>query len=351
MTSSFDPSDLKASHLTAKGISRRKALLDFTDEDAQRLREFQPEAAAFYKAAIEEFFDQQMSIPEMRTLVEEPGIQAALRETLHRYVPALFSGIYDEDYADDRLNIGVDHTYSSVSHILFVPLLHRLELVLGQYCRDHGAGSDLLASLHKLVLFDLQLILDSYTAGMIRELEASRSRLAHHAETLEEKVAERTAEILHMARTDPLTGLWNRREFYQRLRHEAVSARRGQHNLSIVFLDINEFKEVNDTRGHPFGDKMLRQVGTAVNEITRETDLAFRFGGDEFCLILPFTDAAGAEKLCSILQAGMPDGVTISCGVAQMQPDDEGTFEMLVTRADSMMYAAKAAYQAASDSA
>ncbi|MEJ2022951.1 MAG: GGDEF domain-containing protein [Maritimibacter sp.] len=345
MITSYDPTVTNAPRLPDDTIQRRKELLDFTKDDAACLAAFRPEVEKFSAALIKEFYKQQMKVPEIRDLIDGPEMIERLRAAQHDYILGLFSGQYDGDYAENRLRIGKAHANMGIEHDLFVSSLHRLEKMLVEHFRAHGGDDALECALHKLLLFDLQLVFDTYITGLIGEIEESRDKLAAHARTLEEKVAERTAEILQLARTDPLTGLWNRREFYQRLRHEAVSARRGNHNLSVAFVDIDDFKSMNDTHGHLYGDKILRQVGMAISEITRETDQAFRFGGDEFCLILPFTDRAGAEKLSVILSAAMPDGVGVSIGVAQMQPEDTGTFETLVTRADEQMYAAKNQYQ------
>jgi diguanylate cyclase len=351
MSTAFNQSAFTPPRLSDAAIARRKELLGFTPDDEARLSDFRPVAETFIDVAIGEFYDQQMDVPEVRALINETALLARLRRSQHEYMIGLFGGVYDASYTEDRLRIGAAHARVGVTHALFVPSLHRMESIITRHALNHGADHALLASLRKLFMFDLQMVFDTYIQGLISEVEESRDRLAAHAETLEEKVAERTAEILHMARTDPLTGLWNRREFYQRLRHEAAGARRGMHKLSVAFLDINEFKEVNDTKGHLHGDKLLRQVGLAISQVVRETDQAFRFGGDEFCLILPYTDAPGAEKLCAVLRAAMPDEVSISCGVAELNPEDTGSFESLVTRADDRMYAAKAAFQSARDTA
>ncbi len=158
------------------------------------------------------------------------------------------------------------------------------------------------------------------------------------------------------ARTDALTGLLNRRAFLddlgRRLRRQAMDpVRAGRAEGALVFLDLDNFKPINDQLGHEAGDAALVGVAGLLRDITRPTDIAARLGGDEFALWLEDADAAGiagrADALCTAarrLDRGRRDGIpplTFSVGCAIRQPGTAETPEALLARADAAMYAAK----------
>lgn len=148
---------------------------------------------------------------------------------------------------------------------------------------------------------------------------------------------------------DQLTGAFNRRYLDNRLSEECKRHLRYDHPLSVIMLDIDFFKKVNDNHGHEAGDRVLAEVAGRLNGSIRKTDCLVRYGGEEFCCILPETprDAAcllaerfrnNIEQL-AIQTAGEPLQVTISLGVAQLAPDDTPT--SLLKRADEGLYEAK----------
>lgn len=152
--------------------------------------------------------------------------------------------------------------------------------------------------------------------------------------------------------TDPLTDLFNRRFFQSALDTEVRRSHRHSLELAVLMLDLDSFKSVNDVYGHPFGDRVLRRAGGAIRRSVRESDTACRFGGEEFCVILPETDRLGAfaagERVRRNLENDFADtqidgrlvAMTISGGVACF-PDDGETSEALVDRADEALYRSK----------
>ena len=151
--------------------------------------------------------------------------------------------------------------------------------------------------------------------------------------------------LREMTRTDDLTGLYNQRHFHDRLREEAARARRQKDPLAMVVFDLDGFKQVNDKRGHLEGDRILRAFAGCVGDsVRREVDLCFRYGGDEFVLLLPGTTALkGARVARRIVKTAEPlaaEGVTASWGVAQLPPS--GDASEFVRAADSAMYKMKA---------
>jgi diguanylate cyclase len=186
-----------------------------------------------------------------------------------------------------------------------------------------------------------------------RELRASIKSRAE----LEIKVRERTQELEYsrrkaevLAREDSLTGLLNRRAFFERGNQAVAQARRGQYPLSVIMLDIDRFKAVNDGFGHGVGDKVIRVIAITLTQVLRDSDIKSRLGGEEFAVVLRQTsrDAALmlAERLrvaieqCSVKAAGTAVGVTSSFGVAQLT-GEMMTLEDLLASADAALYHAK----------
>ncbi|MFY1598022.1 diguanylate cyclase [Micromonospora sp. WMMD737] len=164
-------------------------------------------------------------------------------------------------------------------------------------------------------------------------------------------------EAQRLSLTDPLTGLWNYRYLKESIRREVERASRFGRMLSVLALDLDRFKDVNDTYGHAAGDAVLAEFARRVRGEIREVDLAFRQGGEEFVLLLPETDARGAAIVAERLGAAVRDtpitadghggaavdiGVTVSVGIA-VHPDHGSTGQQVLDAADDALYAAKAA--------
>lgn len=187
------------------------------------------------------------------------------------------------------------------------------------------------------------------TARKQQELELLRAR-----ETLEKANQELQASLdreQHRARTDELTGLHNRRYFFELAERECSVARRHGRPLSVVMIDIDYFKQINDTFGHQAGDEVLARLAGIVAAHRRSGDILARYGGEEFVLMLPETAAQNALRVAEQLRATVAAvGVdtasgkanfTISAGVAELGADAQ-TLEQLIRKADEALYAAKA---------
>jgi diguanylate cyclase (GGDEF)-like protein len=165
------------------------------------------------------------------------------------------------------------------------------------------------------------------------------------------RTLELSGELERLATTDALTGLPNRRQLMTAMETEVRRAGRTGRPLSLALLDVDRFKAINDTHGHPVGDEVLRVVAEELRGVTRGGDLLGRFGGEEFAIIMPETDLDQAHLACERLRRAVarrilhyPNGtsghVTISSGVALLA-GDEGC-DHLVSRADGALYEAKA---------
>lgn len=154
-----------------------------------------------------------------------------------------------------------------------------------------------------------------------------------------------------LANRDPLTGLLNRRVMESILNREFARATRYENSLSVAFIDIDDFKRVNDTYGHDRGDDLLNHVATQLMKLSRETDVVARFAGDEFVVILPQTSAENAERLMSRLMVYFSKNplktdkiavpVSISIGVASTEDKSIRTPLQLIKNADQNLYRTK----------
>lgn len=154
-----------------------------------------------------------------------------------------------------------------------------------------------------------------------------------------------------MARTDALTGCFNRRAMMERLENEVERVRRYGLALSLLMIDLDRFKAINDEFGHLVGDSVLRQIGDLLRREVRSVDTVARYGGEEFVIILPETGAKGARKFAerirarverhNFAEAGDPLHTTVSIGVAGVTAEDAPTPELLLARADEALYRAK----------
>jgi diguanylate cyclase (GGDEF)-like protein len=186
------------------------------------------------------------------------------------------------------------------------------------------------------------------------EAPACVATLQWRERALEAKVAELEREnrrLREMAYQDELTGLDNRRGFWAHLEYAINFAGRYGGAVSVLLLDLDGMKRVNDTAGHPEGDRLLQRVGDVLRLSLRNTDLAARLGGDEFGVVLPNTDGAAASIVAERIRqriaelGGIAAGCSVSASVgiatALGTGRDERAAHLLVARADSALYAAK----------
>ena len=225
---------------------------------------------------------------------------------------------------------------------VYVPLwlesLHRpagaVEISVA-YSRIEAGVRDRTRSYSVLILLGLAALY-----GLLFRIVARASKaLRHQAEVNE-----------HQALHDSLTDLPNRTLFHDRVRHALASARRDHVPAAVMIMDLDRFKEVNDTLGHASGDELLKQVGVRLSESLRESDTVARLGGDEFGVLLPkVVDAEAAVAVARNLRTTLEDPFTIhglalqmeaSIGIA-LYPDHGGDVQSLLQRADVAMYVAK----------
>lgn len=169
-------------------------------------------------------------------------------------------------------------------------------------------------------------------------------------ERLEKLVKERTKEIELLSKTDSLTGLWNRRYLEEMLELEFRRAKRYKHPVSILIVDLDHFKKINDTYGHLAGDEVLKESAKRILSTIRETDFVGRYGGEEIVVILPETKLDKAIKIAEKIKKAISKEpikfnskeikVTASIGISQICPKHKDYFEAF-SEADEALYRAK----------
>ncbi len=262
-------------------------------------------------------------------------------------------------YAEAPIKVG---THESISEYIVQAVRERRPLLIsdteipppqvesGQEIEDHPIRSTIIAP---LMLGESVLGVLSLNASQPRAFtEADLRVLESFAATTSAAIqnARLHAKVQKMAITDPLTGLYNRRGFYELGKREIERVRRFGHPLSAIMLDIDLFKMINDTYGHASGDQVLKAIAERLNHNIRGVDILGRYGGDEFSILLPETDLATANVIAGRLRRAIAkypistdDGllsITISVGIAKAT-EEMSDLDALLNLADSAMYSAK----------
>ena len=178
------------------------------------------------------------------------------------------------------------------------------------------------------------------------ELKRAHEELQAHVT----KIEKLQAELREQALRDPLTGLYNRRYLAEMLENELARVKREKKSMSVIVTDIDHFKNINDNYGHQIGDEFLRKIASLINNHTRKTDIACRYGGEEFLLVMPGTSVKSAAKRaeglrleCTQIQVPYENkelSVTLSFGVASYPAHGQGA-EEIVIKADKALYKSK----------
>ncbi len=247
------------------------------------------------------------------------------------------------------------------------PLLDLLEHVLhgtpdgselASAWRAFEEGSGRMAPHEPAAIYDEMMRMNNELANKERELARANATLARKHEELRkahdalqqkrEALEEANARLERVVRTDPLTGAANRRAFGEHLERELKRSGRTGEPFSVLLFDVDSFKAYNDTFGHAWGDEVLRRLASVVREQLRATDTLSRYGGEEFAIVLPGSDApvarTVAEKVCTVVASyAWPNWpIRISVGAATAHSGLHGVWD-IVDLADHALYAAKTA--------
>ncbi len=213
--------------------------------------------------------------------------------------------------------------FPDARNMVLVPLQADASVTVGVLVCEHGMRTDSR--------------IEQRVVSMLERFAFTAALALHKAQLLE--------RLQHTASTDGLTGVANRRSFDSYIGREIARATRTGAPLSLVMVDIDHFKKLNDTLGHVAGDEVLRQVAHGLSEASRAVDIVSRYGGEEFAVLLPGTNRETADLVASRLHEAVPESVsrvpvTASMGIATF-PEDAPDGITLIEAADSALYAAK----------
>lgn len=325
-------------------IARRMEFLDLSKQDLELIGGYLPLVEANIEQVVEEFYQKQTEIDEIALLIGDSETLRRLRNAQHQYVLELFSGYYDSEYVNSRLRIGLVHKRIGVEPKLFLSAVRTLRMILSRLIESNVEDLQIvrrsLEALDKLMNFDVTLVFDTYIDTLVSEVEAAKRRMESYARVLEDK----SKELESFALRDSMTNLLNKRGMQAAMRRELRLAQRRHTLLSILYIDVNKFKYINDTFGHATGDDVLIRLAQVMIRNSRSTDVTCRMGGDEFIVILPDCNTLGAqligEKISSAFTREYPD-FSISFGIAETGPNEFASEKALIENADKKMYTAK----------
>ena len=319
------------------------------------------------RAVAMEWEGEKAYLASLRDITERKQMEAELRKANRKILEQ-----QDAVIEEERLKVLLQMA-GATAHELNQPLtvlLGNIDLMLMNYLLPDGNALDLLRLLREedkampvIVITDKgnemiasrviqagaydylpKELVSKETVSQCLTHTMEKSRLKREATLAQEMMAE-------MATRDQLTGLYNRRYFMETLERELAKARRYATALTLCMVDLDHFKNVNDSYGHSAGDSVLSGIGRLLNEGARESDFACRYGGEEFVIILPSTDLEGARNVCERLRKSVEEAlfeydtmrirITISIGMTEYSPSDDSSLSDLIKMADDALYQAK----------
>jgi diguanylate cyclase (GGDEF)-like protein len=321
--------------------------------DAERLLEY----ATHTRTPVENL--QQRSTGWVRTL-DDSHLELAFLSAEGRARLVRIFGLCDElitvnrielDRAQQDMNAALQHARRAAFFLSVLSIVILCLIALGFVVSILYPLDDLMNGIRQIEQGDLNIEIPAASSDEVGELARAFNRATR-------TIRQQREQLLQETITDSLTGVYNQRYFRKLLKQEIERARRSGETLSLMMIDVDHFKRYNDTWGHEFGNDVLKRVCEALKRTLRETDLLTRYGGDEFAVLLPNTEAGQAHALANRLVEGVANlepvpfplqderiALTISIGGA-CYPTDAQTGESLIQKADQGLYAAKQAGRA-----
>ncbi len=289
--------------------------------------------------------------PQTVLLVDDERV---ILNTMAQFLERIGHQVFTAETAEDAIQIMNSHPVEIVITDIMLPGQNGLELTR-QIRSDHNADVIVMTGYSENYSYEEAITIGAsdfvFKPVRFQELRLRIERVQKERQLTHERAA-MMEKLQILAITDDLTQLYNSRHFFKQLTNEIERSNRYGHALALLMLDIDHFKQYNDRYGHLQGDQVLRSVGKIIQSRLRSMDSAYRYGGEEFTIILPETTGRKAASAAQRLRRAMADQpftpapdnanvtVTLSIGVAAYQPGE--SLADFVQRADSAMYQAKA---------
>jgi diguanylate cyclase (GGDEF)-like protein len=265
-----------------------------------------------------------------------------------RHREAWWRGVVDQLTANER-----NRWEQEAGNIILVPLIGKRQFLGGIAGINRADGGEFgERDLELLTMFANQVSIAIENAMFFEELDTAKQRAEAYREKLQEtnsRLSRSNEDLQHLAVHDPLTGLPNRTLILDRMQQGVLTAKRNQQTMALIMIDLDHFKEVNDTLGHAVGDELLIGVSKSFQTALREPDTLGRLGGDEFAVVLPQAEKEAALIVAGKLQAALHkpvqvDGNSLSIGASMgvaLYPEHGSDPSALLKCADVAMYVAK----------
>ena len=292
---------------------------------------------------IELFYDSLLSNIETHKWLKNKELLERLKMTQRKYLLGLGINFDSEEYFESRLSIGIMHVVISlplsVYQGAYSNLIQFIIDAFPQSIREQSQDNLALTNfVIRITSLDMSLAIESYHHSFMNNLE-DEVKVAHSVQTT----------LRNEAETDSLTGLYNRKYAFSHLNEVIGNARQYSNNISILMLDIDYFKKVNDTYGHQAGDVVLKEVSKAITKSLRDHDIVGRYGGEEYIVgLVNITSELAiqvAERIrklvsdTSIITSEHTINVTVSIGITHFGLEDD--LHSLIKRSDAALYSAK----------
>lgn len=328
-----------------KDIQLRKGYSGISSEDEALLKEARPFVEKNMKRLLEGFWAHLMRFEETKEILKDEKKVANFKKAFPGYILELFSGDYGTSYVEKRVATGVVHFKLGLAPRWYLGALnifsHLLQDILKEcYGQDEERLGKALMALEGMLNFDYQYMAEVYE----REHEAALMEAL-------QKLRELNRRLEELSVRDGLTNLYNHRHCIDTTLREFERARRYNYPLSCIMIDVDYFKSTNDTYGHPFGDYVLKELALIMQKHLRMTDMFFRYGGDEFLVLLPGTNSTAANLACQRLQEKVAQHhfhyqsashkVSLSIGISSTLDKGVHSYQDLIKTADSALYKAK----------
>jgi len=328
--------------LDSESRNQRMKLLELTDDDlALAITLVQTIIKPHIDEIVNQFYEKLMQDPTAYQFIGDPEMLRRLKKIQKNYLLNLGIDFDTESYFESRLRAGLAHAWVGLPLMTYQCGYHIQQKIIAQHIKDfatNNCADVLIDFLAKIIALDMSLAIETYHSLKIQGLAQSLDNMQDKHRQLQKR-----------ANKDSLTGVLIRAQIFEKLKQLVHSEKTQPHNLSIMMVDIDHFKKINDEYGHQTGDLVLKQVVNRIKAAMRSVDLIGRYGGEEFLILLPKAALSAATKIAERIVSHVCStpiksneillDVSVSIGITEYAENDDG--KHLIARADKALYQAK----------